>query len=182
MIDRRNAFKLGAMAAAGAAVAMLPQEAEAATDFLWEGAGSYGISVANWLTTELNSLASSGGGNTLSTLGQPFQNTTGRIFADVEFLAGGAFSPGSGSFLELWLLRSLDGGSTYEIGSASQAPGRSPDIVIPVPAGSSITPRSGASGLILPPAYYKPILRNQTNATLPSSGNLIRFTMYSQQY
>jgi hypothetical protein len=62
------------------------------------------------------------------------------------------------------------------------APGRAPDIVIPVRAGTTITPRAGAQGLILPVAYYKPILRNQTGAALPASGNLIRFTAYSEQY
>lgn len=152
-----------------------------ATNFLWEGAGSYGVSVANWLTTELNSLGSSAG-NTLSTLGAAFQNTTSRIYADVEFLAGGTLSPATAGFMELWLLRSLDGGTSYEDGSASAAPGRAPDIVIPVRAGTTITPRAGASGLILPPAFYKPIARNQTGVTLPSSGNLIRFTLYSEQY
>lgn len=160
---------------------VLPKEAEAATDFLWEGAGSYGVSVANWLTTELNSLASSTG-NTLSTLGAAFQNTAARVYTDIEFLAGGTFSPVAGGFIEVWLLRSLDGGTSYEDGSASVAPGRAPDIVIPVRGGTTITPRAGASGLILPPAYYKPIARNQTGATLPASGNLIRDALYSEQY
>lgn len=181
--DRRSLFKFGALAAAATAVAILPtEEAEAATDFLWEGAGAYGVAVANLLTTELNSLGSSTG-NTLSTLGAAFQNTNARIYADVEFLAGGTFSPNSaGAFIELWMLRSLDGGSTYEDGGAAVAPGRAADIIIPVRTGTTITPRSGAAGLILPPGFYKPIARNQTAATLPASGNLIRFAMYSEQY
>jgi hypothetical protein len=181
MIDRRNLFRFGALAGAAAAAAILPKEAEAATDFLYEGAGSYGISVATWLSTELNSLSSSSG-NTLSVLGAAFQNTVARNFADVEFVAGGTFSPTAAGFLELWLLRSLDGGSNYEDGSATVAPGRAPDVVLPVRAGTTITPRSGAPGLILPVAYYKPILRNQTGVALPASGNIIRFAAYSEQY
>lgn len=182
-MNRRELFRFGGMAAAaaGVALAMRPTEAEAATNFLWEGAGTYGVSVANLLTTQLNALANSTG-NVLSTLGGATQNTTGRIYADVEFVAGGTFSPTAGGFIELWLLRSLDGGSTYEDGSATVAPGRAPDIVIPVEAGTTITPRNGASGLVLPPAFFKPLARNQTGATLPASGNLIRFALYTEQF
>lgn len=182
-MNRRDLFRFGGMAAAAAGVAMAlrPTEADAATNFVWEGAGTYGVSVTNLLTTQLNALASSNG-NTLSTLGGAFQNTTGRIYADVEFVAGGTFSPAAGAFIELWFLRSLDGGSTYEDGSASVAPSRAPDIVIPVTAGTTITPRNGAPGLVLPPAFYKPLARNQTNATLPTSGNLIRYALYTEQY
>lgn len=180
-LERRDIFKLSALAAGAAALALVPTQAEAATDFLWEGAGTYGLAVTNWLSTELNSLASSAA-NTLSTLGAAFQNTTGRVYADVEFLAGGTFTPTTAAFIELWLLRSLDGGTNYEDGTAAIAPGRAPDLVIPVRTGTTITPRGGGSGLILPPGFYKPIARNQTGATLPASGNIIRFAAYSQQY
>jgi len=152
-----------------------------ATNFLWSGAGSYSLAVGNWLTTELNSLGSSNA-NTLSTLGAALHNTGAWLYADVEFLAGGTFTPVSPAFLELWLLRSLDGGTAYEDGSASVAPGRPADIIIPVRAGTTITPRSGNSGLVLPPGFYKPIVRNQSGAALPASGNLIRFAGYTQQY
>lgn len=182
-MNRRDIWKFGGLAAAAAAVALVnrPTPAEAATNFLWEGAGAYGVSVANWLTTELNALGNSSG-NTLSTLGAAFQNTNARVFADVEFVAGGTYTPLAGGFIEVWMLRSLDGGTNYEDGSASVAPGRAPDIVLPVRAGTTITPRAGASGLIIPPGFYKALARNQTGATLPASGNLIRFAMYSEQY
>ena len=151
------------------------------TNFIWNGAGAYGVAVANWLTTELNALASSTG-NTLSTLGAAFQNTGGWIYADIEFLAGGTFTPTAGAFLEVWLLRSLDGGTSYEDGSATVAPGRLPDATIPVRAGTTITPRAGMSGIIMPPGFYKPILRNTTGASLPATGNLLRFAQYAEQY
>lgn len=152
-----------------------------ATNFLWSGSGAYSVAVANLLTTELNALVASAA-NTLSTLGAAFQNTNAMLYADVEFLAGGTFTPTAGAFLELWLLRSLDGGTSYEDGSASAAPGRSADAVISVRAGTTITPRAGAAGIVLPPGFYKPIVRNQTGATLPATGNLIRFAMYTEQY
>jgi hypothetical protein len=150
-------------------------------NFVWEGSGVYGVAVANWLTTELNTLANSAA-NVLSTLGAAFQNTTGRQFADVEFLAGGTLTPVAGAFIELWLLRSLDGGTNYEDGSATVAPGRPADVVIPVRAGTTITPRGGQSGVWMPPGFYKPIVRNQTGVALPATANLIRFALYSAAY
>lgn len=150
------------------------------TNFLWAGSGAYSVSVANWLTTELNALGASSA-NTLSTLGAAFQNTNSMVYADIEFVAGGTFTPTAGAFIELWLLRSLDG-TNYPDGSATVAPGRPPDATISVRAGTTITPRSDYPGLILPPGFYKPIARNQTNATLPATGNLIRFAMYTEQY
>lgn len=152
-----------------------------AINFLWAGAGSYSASVSNWLTTELNALANSAG-NTLSTLGGAFQNTAGLILVDIEFLSGGTFTPTAGGFLEVWLLRSLDGGTSYEDGSATIAPGRPADAKIAVRAGTTITPRAGLSGVQLPPGFYKPILRNQTGASLPATGNLLRFAAYTEQY
>ena len=95
---------------------------------------------------------------------------------------GCTMTPVAPAFIELWLLRSLDGGTNYEDGSSSVAPGRPADIIIPVRAGTTITPRPGVSGLVLPPGWYKPIARNQTGPSLPASGNLIRFAAYSQQY
>lgn len=152
-----------------------------ATNFLWSGAGAYTGAVSNWLSTELNALGNSAA-NTLSTLGGAFQNTGGLIMADVEFLAGGTMTPTAGGFIELWLLRSLNGGTNYEDGSATAAPGRPADAIIPVRAGTTITPRAGFSGLILPPGFYKPIVRNQTGVSLPATTNVIRFATYTEQY
>lgn len=150
------------------------------SNFLWSGAGSYSAGPANWLTAELNALANSSG-NTLSTLGAPVQNTAGWIFADVEFVAGGTMTPVAGAFIEVWLLRALDG-ANYEDGSATVAPGRPADITIPVRAGTTITPRAGSPGQVLPPGFYKPIARNLTGVALPATGNLIRFSTYTEQY
>lgn len=149
------------------------------TNFLWAGAGAYSAGPTNLLTTELNSLAITNL-NTLSTLGAAFQNTGGWIYADVEFI-GASAAFGVGAFMELWLLRSLDGGTNYEDGSATSAPGRAADIIIPV-RNVTAAMRSGASGLILPPGFFKPIARNQTGVALAASANSIRYSLYTQQY
>ena len=181
-LSRRDLMRVAWLLPAGWALnALLPRQALAATNFLYEGAGAYGVAVANILTTQLNSLASSSG-NTLSTVGSSIQNTTARLYADVEFVAGGTFTPTAGAFVELWLLRSLDGGSNYEDGSSSAAPGRPADITALVRAGTTITPRAGASGLRVHPGFAQPIARNQTGASFPASGNLIRWALYTVQY
>lgn len=180
-MDRRDLFRFGGIAAVTAGFMLASREAEAASPFLWSGAGSYSSGPTNILTTELNSLASSAG-NTLSTLGAAFQNTGAWVYADVEFVPGGTFSPTAGGFLELWLLRSIDGGSNYDYGNASAAPGRPADVIIPVAGGTTITPRSQLPGLVMPPSFFKALVRNQTGATLPASGNLIRYSLYTEQY
>lgn len=178
LLSRRTLWK---MAAAAPFILMFPRTSLAATNFLWEGAGSYGVGVANILTTELNSLASSSG-NTLSTLGAAFQNTTGRLFSDGEFVAGGTLSPVAGAFGELWYLQSIDGGTNYEDGTASIAPGRFADLTIPVRAGTTITPRAGWSKWELAPSFMKPIFRNQLGVSLPAASNLVRHALYTIQY
>lgn len=130
----------------------------------------------NLLTTQLDGLAS----GATSETGSVVINTGGRVYADVEFVSGGTFSPGAGAYIELWLLRSIDGGAHYEDGSPSNPPSKPADIAIMIRAGSSISPRCGAPGLMLPPGYYKPIARNMTGAALPSSGNYIRMAAYSE--
>ncbi len=151
------------------------------TPFLWD-AGAYTGARANYLTTELNALAVSAA-NVLSTLGAAFNqtNTIAHIYADAEFLAGVTFTPLASGFLELWLLRSLDASAfNYEDGSATIAPGRPADLIIPVRAGTTITPRSGRAGLIMPPGNFKPILRNQSGATLPATGNILSLAFYRE--
>ncbi len=152
-----------------------------ATNFLWSGAGAYVAGPTNWLTTELNALANSTG-NVLSAAGAAVQNTGALIYCDVEFIAGSTFTPLANGFIEVWFLLSINSGTNYEDGSATVAPGRFSDFQIPIRAGTTITPRAITRGIILPPSFYKPIVRNQTGATLPATGNILRFAVYTEQY
>ena len=140
----------------------------------------YAAAAFNALTTELNSLVVTAG--TQSTLGSEIDNSTNKyLLAEAEFLAGGTYTPTANGYIELWLLRAMDG-TNYEDGSSSIVPARRPDIIIPVRAGTTITPRPLASGLIIPPGKYKALAGNRSGATLPSSGNVIALRPYSIAY
>jgi hypothetical protein len=148
-------------------------------NLLWaSGTNGYLSSAQTALSTELNSLAST----SYAVSSSGIDNSAGdkAIIADWEFLAGGTFTPTSGAHLRVWLLRSVDGGTNYEDGSASVVPGRTPDFVIPVRVGTTITPRAGRGGIILPPGHFKTLVYNGTGAALPASGNTIKFRTYAE--
>jgi hypothetical protein len=125
-------------------------------------------------TTQLNGLAN----NAVSALGPVMQNTAGMVYADVEYVSVGSFSPTGGPIL-VWLLRSIDGGATYEDGGSPVLPARLQNISIGVRAGSSISVRAGAPGVMLPPAYYRAIAQNLTGAALPT-GSIVRMSTYTE--
>lgn len=126
--------------------------------------------------TEANSLTNAG----LALSSGSFVNTNGRVYADVEFVAGASFSPVTGGYIDFWFLRSIDGGVNFEDGNSTVAPTRPSDTAILVRGGTAIRPQSGASGVPLPPGFYKVLIRNMTGAAFPASGNLIRIASYSE--
>jgi len=132
------------------------------------------------LSSELNSLANSSA-NALSAAGTAVA-ATGHLYGFVEFVAGANYTPTANGFIELWLLQSIDG-TNFEDGTATVAPARVADVIIPVRAGTTITPRANAGlpPIVLPPGSFKPIARNQTGAALPASGNLIRIAFADVQ-
>ena len=82
----------------------------------------YAAAAFNALTTELNSLVVTAG--TQSTLGAEIDNSTNKyLLAEAEFLAGGTYTPTANGYIELWLLRAMDG-TNYEDGSSSIVPAR----------------------------------------------------------
>lgn len=135
----------------------------------------YDLPVIPLGTNEIGGLASGG----LSVASAAIYNDQGRIYCDIEFVAGAAMSPLTNAAIDLWMLRSIDGGLSYEDGSASAQPSRDPDVSIPVRAGAGILPRSGAPQLVLPPATYKVMIRNRTGTSIPA-GSVIRLGVYTE--
>lgn len=128
------------------------------------------------LSSELNGLLN----NTLSAPSTDTINSSGALYCDLEFVAGAAFSPGSNAALDVWMLRSIDGGVTFEDGSASLVPPRDPDVTILVRQGTSIIPRAGQPLFVLPPGHYKAMARNRLGATIPT-GSILRMGGYTEQ-
>jgi len=146
-------------------------------EYGWAGSGSYLTAPVTALSTELTGLASSS--SDVLAVSAPFANSQGAVWADIEFIAGGVCSPGLDAFLEVWILRSLDGGLTFEDGAATTAPARGPDATIEINQGTSITPHALYPGVTLPPGTFKVALRNQMGVALPAS-SVLRYAPYSE--
>src|ERR1044072_3668233 len=63
------------------------------------------------LSSEMDGLQSSAGD--VLCISSALVNSTGSMLADIEFVAGGVCSPVVDGFLEVWILRSTDGGRTF---------------------------------------------------------------------
>jgi hypothetical protein len=136
------------------------------------------------LTTELNSLAN----NTMCAAGSAVtnaigtSNTDGYVRGKLELvLAGYSGTPAVGSTIDVWFLKTIDGGSNYEDGSSSVTPPRNPDAVVPVRAVAS-----GGQRVIVecwvPVGLFKPIARNNgIGLTLASSGNTVKILLNTDQ-
>lgn len=127
------------------------------------------------LSTEISGLASGG----MSITSAAIFNDQGRMYCDIEFAAGAAMSPATNAAIDIWFLRSIDGGLSYEDGSASALPSRDADVSIPVRQGSSIIPRSGMPQTVLPPGTYKAMVRNRTGVSIPT-GSYVRMAVYTE--
>lgn len=95
---------------------------------------------------------------------------------EIEFNAGGSFTPGNAAALLGWFLRSIDGGSTFETGIGTPSTtvpylARSPDFIIPlIGAAHASGNRVGAIGLVpTPPVPFKVAVQNMAGAALPTS-------------
>lgn len=149
------------------------RSADAASNLVWAG---YTESETSLLTTELNSL----GSNSNTVVSGSF--TTTCVTADIQFKAGGTFTPVAPAYISVWFLRTLDAGTDYEDGSSSVTPQRGADVVIPIRAGTTITPITVMPNIQMPAGQYVVLVKNQTGATLPATGNILsrRCTALSQ--
>ena len=137
------------------------------------------------LTTQLNSLAT----NTMSSAGSAVNNVfatsnfNGYPFGSIQLtLATYTGTPTAGSSINVWFLKSIDGGSTYEDGSSSLQPARAPDVIIPVETVASGPQKITIQNVPLPVGYFEPIaLNNGLGLSLASSGNKVTVLPNSYQ-
>lgn len=135
------------------------------------------------MSTELNSLVSSSGKAISSAIdnsdvqAQP----TLDLFADLELKVTFAAAPTAGTVVEVYLLPSIDGGTTYPDGSASVLPQSSLYV-----GGFAVRAVTTAQvmvlrGIALPPGVYKYLVQNTTNQAFPASGSTLRQNSYQIQ-
>ena len=138
---------------------------------------AYAASVANLLSTELNSLAN--GSNVLSAA---INNSSNRDFyLDLEvYLASVDLSGQDNPAIYLWLLKSLDDDTSYEDGAAAVNPATEPTKVVPLRVVSGVQRVMIASPIILRPGYAKVLYGNRAGAALAASGNLLRYRIFSE--
>lgn len=137
--------------------------------------GAYELPVVLLGSSVLAGLANTG----ISAPGADIINIGGSLYCDIEFVAGAAFSPAANAMLDVWVLRSIDGGVSFEDGAAGFIPSRDPDITIAVRSGTSIIPRAGGAQLVLPPGHFKAMARNRLGVSIPTA-SLVRIASYTE--
>jgi hypothetical protein len=102
--------------------------------------------------------------------------TLALLVLTVDFVS----APTAGTACSVWLLRSGDGGSTYEDGGTSTTPARTFDGQLPLLA--STAAQTVSCIVQLPPGYFKVLLKNDgTGQAFPSSGSLLKLTPYTSE-
>lgn len=102
-----------------------------------------------------------------------------KIYMDIEVnLASAAFTGNSSIYL--WILARTDG-TNYEDGGDSLDPARQPDVIIPVIA-TTAAHRVFARRVLTTPDHGKILLENRTGVALASSGNTLKYYLYSEEH
>lgn len=124
------------------------------------------------LSTEMNSLAASGG---KTNAGSEINNSSNLdSYAWLEFYTGGfGTAPTAGTTLDVYMLRAIDD-TNYEDGSSSVTP-HPPAFVCSLPVNNTTSAQRIVSRMFtIDPSKVKFLLINNTNQALPSSGNTLK--------
>jgi hypothetical protein len=139
--------------------------------------------VTTVMSTELNALAATTGKAISSAIANDESQAqpTLDLFADVELAVDFVTAPTAGTVVELYLLPSIDGGTTYPDGSTSVLPQSSLYV-----GGFAVRNTTAAQimvirGVALPPGYYKYLVQNTTNQPFPATGSTLRENTYQLQ-
>lgn len=130
------------------------------------------------MSTELNAIAASTG----KAISSAFDNTTDLdLFADLELSVDYVSAPTAGTVVELYLLPSIDGGTTYPDGSATVLPQSS--LFVGGFAVRAVTTLQlmVMRGVALPPGFYKYVVQNTTSQAFPATGSTLRHNAYQLQ-
>jgi len=136
-------------------------------------------SIQTYFTTELDSLA-----DDARALGSYIDFTaTGtdqKIYMDIElYLAQIDLTSQHNPSVYVWILRRL-AGSTIEDGYLNSSPARKPEVIIPLNTINYVQ-RIVSSLVLTTPYQCKMLLQNKTGVTWASSGNTLKYSIYSLQ-
>lgn len=138
--------------------------------------------VTTVLSTELNALATPTGKAISAAIDNAVPAAPqGDLFADLELAVDFVAAPTAGTVIELYLLPSIDGGTTYPDGSTSILPQSSLYV-----GGFAVRAVTTAQvmvlrGVALPPGSYKLLVQNTTNQAFPATGSTLRQNTYQLQ-
>lgn len=126
----------------------------------------------NLLATELNSLASGARALSVAVTG----NTA--TFANFQLTVTFEIAPALQASIAVFILPSIDGGSTYADGSPTVNPQIPPSFILYCNAVAT-TQQLGALQIALPPGNFKVLLRNDTSQSFAASGNVLAMATFS---
>jgi len=99
---------------------------------------------------------------------------------DIEiYLASIDLSSQTNPAIHVWLLARTDG-TNFEDGSDSVTPARAPDKIVPLREVNGAQ-RVFARFLLTTPDQGKLLIKNKTGTSLASSGNTVKYRLYSQE-
>lgn len=127
------------------------------------------------MSTELNSLASSTGKAISSTIDN---STNLDLFDDLELTVTFASAPTAGTVVELYVIPSLDGGTTYPDASTSVLAQSSLYVGGFAVRAVNTIQRMVIRGVALPPGSFKYFVQNTTNQAFPASGSTLERNSY----
>lgn len=133
-------------------------------------------SVATVMSTELNGVA----GPSMTKSSSPYDNTTNLdLYVDVEVVLG-SLSPGTGSFIALYVGETVDG-SNFPAQSAADMRLTSTQLLVVIPTGTATTTaqRIVARNVLIPPGKFDVYFDNQTTVSLNGTGNTVKFLAYN---
>ena len=138
-----------------------------------QGVGTYTQAATNALTTELNALANA----TASAASAAIDNSTGRdLYMDLELnLAVQGSARSSGAIVSVYMVASLDGGSTYADVNTGVA-----ELVAVFPLDAAVTARVAVRRRIpLSPGLFKLVALNGTGQAFAATGSTLRYRTFT---